>query len=170
MTELLCRFWPEQIKALPSFLHQLEIRMKSIKLAIPFALLLSVLSGEVLAGNTKMTITATNNTTSTVTPSGASYAGTVFPNPAPLNAGLSQTYINTGLGNVTSFHIDYSNTAGKKCHFDAASYNQTTSTSPCVYTKAAKSTGSTFATCTATVTSASTDPANCAFSVNFKIQ
>lgn len=143
--------------------------MKLIKIALPAALLLLV-SGAAFAAPTQITITAKNNTTTTVSPSSASYAGTVFPAPAPISAPLSQTYINTGLGNVTSFHIDYSNTAGKKCHFDAASFNQSTPTSPCLYPVAAKSTGGTYATCTATITSASSNPANCSFEVTFKIQ
>ena len=142
--------------------------MKLMKHVIPAALLLMMSSGAALAA--AITITATNNTTSTVSPSSASYAGTVTPTPLPLLAGQSQPYTNTGIGNITSFHIDYSNTAGKKCHYDAASFNQSTPTSPCVYTKAAKSTGSTYATCTATVTSASTNPANCSFSVTFGIR
>ena len=127
-------------------------------------------SNATLAANTQITITASNKTTTTVTPSAANYAGTVAPNPVALSAGQSQVYINSGIGNVTSFHIDYGNTTGKKCHFDAASFNQTTPTSPCVYTKAAKSTGSSYASCTATVTAASTNPANCAFSVKFEIR
>lgn len=143
--------------------------MKSIKIALPATLLLLV-SGAAFAAPTQITITAENNTTTTVSPSSASYAGTVFPAPAPISATLSQTYINTGLGNITSFHIDYSNTAGKKCHFDAVSFNQSTPTSPCLYPVAAKSTGGTYATCTATITSASSNPANCSFAVTFKIQ
>lgn len=142
--------------------------MKSMKHVIPAALLLMLSSGAALAA--QITITATNSTTTMVSPSSASYAGTVAPTPAALSAGQSQIYVNTGIGNVTSFHIDYSNTAGKKCHYDAASFNQSTPTSPCVYTKAAKSTGSTYATCTATVTSVSTNPANCSFSVTFGIR
>lgn len=143
--------------------------MKLIKIALPAALLLLV-SGAAFAAPTQITITATNNTTTTVSPSNASYAGTVNPTPIALFAGQSQPYLNTGLGNITSFHIDYSNTAGKKCHFDAASFNQSTPTSPCLYPVAAKSTGSTYATCTATITSASSNPANCSFSVTFKIR
>lgn len=142
--------------------------MKSMKLAT--ALLLLVSSAAAFAANTQITITAANNTTTTVSPTGANYAGTVTPTPVAVNSGLSRTYINTGIGNITSFHIDYSNAAGKKCHYDAASFNTTTPTSPCLYTKAAKSTGSTYANCTATVTSASTNPANCAFSVTFGIR
>jgi len=143
--------------------------MKFLKLAIPAALLLLASSGAAFAAPTQITITATNNTTTTVSPSNASYAGTVAPLPAQLIAGQNQLYINTGLGNLTSFHIDYSNTTGKKCHYDASSYNQTITGSPCVYNKAAKSTGTTYASCTATATSASTDPANCSFSVTFGI-
>lgn len=144
--------------------------MKSMKLTIPAALLLLLSSGAAFAAAT-ISITATNNTTTTVSPSSASYAGTVNPFPLlSISPTQSQFYVNTGIGNVTSFHIDYSNTAGKKCHFDAASFNQSTPTSPCVYTKAAKSTGSTYASCTATVTSASTNPANCSFAVTLKIQ
>lgn len=143
--------------------------MKFMKLAIPAALLLFASSGAALAA-AQITITATNSTTTTVSPSNASYAGTVNPTPLPLLAGQSQLYLNTGLGNITSFHIDYSNTAGKKCHYDASSYNQTVTGSPCVYNKAAKSTGGTYANCTATVTAASVDPANCSFSVTFGIR
>lgn len=144
--------------------------MKLKKLAIPAALLLLLSSGAAFA-SAQISITATNNTTSTVSPSAASYAGTVLPFPfLTIDPTLSRSYVNTGLGNVTSFHIDYSNTAGKKCHFDAASFNQTTSTSPCLYPVKAQSTGGTYATCTATITAASTNPANCSFSVTFKIQ
>lgn len=116
------------------------------------------------------TITVNNKTTTTITPSSLNYAGTVSPTPIALTAGQSQTYVESGIGNVTSFHGDYSNTSGKKCHYDVASYNQTTSTSPCVYTKAAKSTGTSFATCTATVTAFSLDPSNCSVSVRFDMQ
>lgn len=141
-----------------------------MKLAIPAALLLFVSSVAAFAAPAQMYITATNNTTTTVTPSSPNFAGTVAPLPAQLAVGQSQSYVNAGLGNLTSFHIDYSNTAGKKCHYDAASYNSGGIGSPCVYTKGAQSTGGTYATCSATVTSASTDPANCSFSITFKIQ
>lgn len=118
---------------------------------------------------TLMTINVTNNTTSSATPSSVQYTGMLSPTPIPLTAGESKTYYDTGLGNITSFHINY--TSGtKKCHFDAALYNQTTSTSPCVYTKAATSTGSTYATCTAAITSSSLDQAACSFTVNFGIR
>jgi hypothetical protein len=142
--------------------------MKLIKIALPAALLL-LASGAAFA-SAQINITATNNTTTTVTPSNANYAGYVTPLPAQIIASQSQSYTNVGLGNVTSFHIDYSNTAGKKCHFDAASFNQSTPTSPCLYPVAAKSTGGTYATCTATITSVSSNPANCSFSVTFTIR
>lgn len=144
--------------------------MKLMKIALPAALLL-LASGAAFAAPAQINITATNNTTTTVSPSNASYAGTVNPFPLlSIATTQSQFYVNTGIGNVTSFHVDYSNTAGKKCHFDAASFNQSTPTSPCLYPVAAKSTGGTYATCTATITSASSNPANCSFSVTFKIR
>ena len=134
-------------------------------------MMLVLLAANVFAANTKMTINVTNNTASSATPSSANYAGTLTPLPLAIPATKTQNYIESGIGNITSFHIDY--TAGtKKCHYDAASYSNIDAlgTYYCVYTKAAKSTGSSSATCTATVSALSQDPTNCAFTVNFGIR
>ena len=140
---------------------------------VPSLLITAIIMQFLLSANafaaTQMTINVTNSTTSTATPSSVQFIGTLAPTPLALIAGANQSYIDTGFGNITSFHANYSS-GTKKCHFDGASYNQTTSTSPCVYTKAANSTGSTSATCTATITASSLDPANCSFSVNYGIR
>jgi hypothetical protein len=146
--------------------------MKNRKM-VPRLLMTAIIMQFLLAANafatTQMTINVTNNTTSTATPSSVQYMGTLTPTPTALNIGANQTFIDNGIGNITSFHANYSS-GTKTCHFDSASYNQSGSTSPCVYTKAAKSTGSTSATCTAIVTAASLDPANCSFTVKFGIR
>lgn len=136
--------------------------------------LLSVASiGSAAAASSQISITTTNGTTSTVTPSGQNFAGTVLPLPQAILARQSQAAVNTGIGNVTSFHIDYKQTTGGKgCHYDAASYSNIgpTGIKSCIYTKAAQSNGSSYATCSATVTSFSSDPNNCSFAVTFSIK
>lgn len=118
-----------------------------------------------LAGTAFDTITFTNNGAAAVTSSGVSFAGTVSPSPAAtVGAGQSNTYVETGVGNVTSFHIDYS-AGGKKCHFDSASFPNGAS---CTFTKNALSQGSAFATCTATLTAF--DLQTCSQSVSFTMR
>jgi len=110
-------------------------------------------------------ITFKNNGTVSVTSSGASFAGTLTNPPAStVGPGGSDFYTEIGIGNVTSFHIDYS-AGGKRCHFDSASFPSGAS---CSFTKNAQSQGSTFATCTATLTSF--DFMTCSQSVTFTMQ
>ena len=142
--------------------------MSNIRACVVATLLMSAFAAFAL--NTQATITVSNKTTSTVSPSGVNYAGTLAPALASIVTHGSQTYVNTGVGNVISFRADYGNTAGKTCRFNASAFNQTTPTSPCVYNKSAQSVGTTSATCTAIITSASTSPSNCAFSVAFEVK
>lgn len=125
----------------------------------------SVLEAQ-LSGTAFDFITFTNSGTASVTSSGASFAGTVSPAPlAVVAAGQSDQYAETGIGNVTSFHIDYTS-GSKKCHFDSASFPNTSG--GCTFTKNAQSQGSTFATCTATVTGF--DLTTCSQSVTFSMR
>jgi hypothetical protein len=144
---------------------------KSMFIMMVVVMIQLLLSANVFAANTKMTINITNNTNISATPSSANYAGILTPLPLAIPATKTQNYIETGIGNLTSFHIDYSSST-KKCHYDAASYTNIDAfgNSYCVYTKAAKSTGSAYATCTATVSALSQDPTNCAFTVDFGIR
>lgn len=143
--------------------------------ALAAALFAGVLgaSGSAHAQNSQIGITVQNKlTTTSISPSSFNYAGTISPAPASsIPANSSNTYYNTGIGTTTSFHVDYSAASGgKKCHYDAASYmNYPYYGSPyCTFTKAAKSTGYTYATCNATITSMNTS--NCSFTVTFSIQ
>lgn len=126
---------------------------------------ISVLEAQ-LSGTAFDFITFTNNGTVSVTSSGANFAGTVSPTPLTVvAAGQSNQYTETGIGNVTSFHIDY--TAGsKKCHFDSASFPNISGS--CTFTKNAQSQGSTFATCTATITGVNLT--TCSQSVTFSMR
>ncbi|MDF3036921.1 MAG: hypothetical protein K0S28_2195 [Paucimonas sp.] len=151
--------------------------MKFYTLAITTAIALASLgfSGTAFAATSQITITAKNGiSTTTIAPSGLNYAGTVLPFPGNIGANTSQTYTNTGIGTVTSFHLDYTAASGgKKCHFDASSYITTAGLPYCTFNKAAQSKGTTFATCTATITQMApvnaSDP-NCSFSVTFNMQ
>jgi hypothetical protein len=130
----------------------------------------SVLEAQ-LSGTAVATITFTNRGTATANSSSANFAGFLTPAPASsVNAGQSDHYTETGIGNTSSFHIDY--TAGsKKCHFDSASFSDggTLITPPaCKFTKNAQSQGSTFATCTATLTAF--DLMTCSQSLTFSMQ
>ncbi|HEX4421220.1 MAG TPA: hypothetical protein VH165_25070 [Kofleriaceae bacterium] len=113
-------------------------------------------SGETSAVTSELTGTASdgitfkNNGTASVTPSGLNIAGFLSSQPvSPVLPGGGDSYTETGVGNITSFHIDYS-AGSKRCHFDSASFP---SGSSCTFTKNAQSQGGTFATCTATLTS-----------------
>jgi hypothetical protein len=118
-----------------------------------------------LTGTATDSITFKNNGTVLVTSSGANFAGFLSKPPAPTVApGGIDLYTETGIGNITSFHIDYS-AGSKKCHFDSASFP---SGSSCTFTKNAQSQGGTFATCTATLTSF--DFSTCSQSVTFTMQ
>jgi len=91
-----------------------------------------------LSGTAFDFITFTNNGTVSVTSSGANFAGTVSPTPlTTVTAGHSDNYTETGIGNVTSFHIDYTAAFTKKCHFDSASFPN--SSGGCTFTKNAQS-------------------------------
>jgi hypothetical protein len=126
---------------------------------------------EVISGTAIAMITFTNSSTSTANSDSANFAGTVMPTPmSSVTAGLSDHYTETGIGNVTSFHINYT-VGSKKCHFDTASFpaGGTILTPPaCTFTKMAQSQGSTFATCTATLTAF--DLNTCSQSVTFSIR
>ena len=128
----------------------------------------SVLEAQ-LSGTAKATITFINAVD--VISSGASFAGFMTPTPlASVPAGHGDLYVETGIGNVTSFGINYT-AGGKKCHFDSAAFpgGGTILTPPfCMFTKNAQSQGSTFATCTATVTAV--DLTTCSQSVTFSMQ
>jgi hypothetical protein len=115
------------------------------------------------------TITFNNKTSVTVNSGSLNFAGTVSPTPlASVVAGGSDFYTETGIGTVTSFHVTYTaQTGGKACHFDSASFSNTPNPG-CTFTKNAQSQGSTFATCTATVTSINNT--TCSQSVTFSMQ
>ncbi len=124
-----------------------------------------------LIGTAVATITFKNNGTTTATSSGLNFAGTVSPTPAAMVlAGQSNQYVETGITNISSFHIDY--TAGnKKCHFDVAAVPSagTIFTPPsCMFTKNAQSQGTASATCTATLTAF--DLNTCSQSISFSMQ
>ena len=124
-----------------------------------------------LSGTAVARFTFVNNGTVTVNSSGVNFAGSLSnPPAASVNAGQSDQYTETGIGNITSFHIDY--TAGsKKCHFDSAAFPDggTILTPPaCKFTKNALSQGSTAATCTATITAFNLE--TCSQSVTFSMR
>jgi len=125
----------------------------------------SVLEAQ-LSGTAFDFITFTNNGTVSVTSSGVNVAGFVSPTPLTVvTAGQSDQYTETGIGNVTSFHINYS-AGSKTCHFDSASFPGTSG--GCTFTKNAQSQGGTFATCTATVTGV--DLTTCSQAVTFTMR
>lgn len=113
------------------------------------------------------TITFFNNTSVIVDSGSFNFAGTVSPTPlSSVSAGGSDFYTETGIGTVTSFHVTYTaRTGGKVCHFNSASF---LNGSACSFTNNGQSQGSTFATCTATLTSFSNT--TCSQSVTFKMQ
>lgn len=133
-----------------------------------------VVSESAMAANSTITITTQNKDTVQITPSSLNCTGTILPIPSNINAEASQTVINTGLSTVTSYHIDYSTiSGGKKCHYDASSWLSNPATGACAFNKASQSTGSSYATCTATITStAPPSPSSpiCSFEVIFGIQ
>lgn len=115
------------------------------------------------------TITFNNKTSVTVNSGSFNFAGTVSPTPlASVGPGGSDVYTETGIGTVTSFHVTYTaQTGGKACHFDSASFSNAPNPG-CTFTKNAQSQGSTFATCTATLTSFNNT--TCSQSVTFSMQ
>lgn len=133
-----------------------------------------VVSESAMAANSQIAVTTRNLTTVTITPSSLNYAGALSPTPGNIIAGSYQTVYNTGISTVTSYHIDYSTVSGgKKCHYDASSWLSNPATGACTFNKAAQSTGSNYATCTATITSTaprSPSNPNCSFAVTFGIQ
>jgi len=112
-------------------------------------------------------ITFENKMSVTADPSSLNVAGTLSKTPGNVSALSTDSYIETGIGSVTSFHITYTAASGgKQCHFDSASFPNTTG--GCTFTKNTQSQGSTFATCTATITSF--NEATCSQSVTFSMQ
>ncbi|HYD71066.1 hypothetical protein [Azospirillum sp.] len=97
------------------------------------------------------TVTVKNNTAYPMTfrsPSGQ-ILGTVSPNPpgvAPINGGTSIFTVNSTYSNIASIHFYFEN-GSRGCKFD------TSYTTSGGYTKAATSSGSTYVSCTATLTS-----------------
>lgn len=125
---------------------------------------------EAATGTATNSITFNNKTTVSVNSGSLNVAGFMTPTPkGTVTAGASDFYTETGIGTVTSFHITYTaQTGGKACHFDSASFPNTPPTPGCTFTKNAQSQGSTFATCTATLTSF--DNTTCSQSVTFSMQ
>lgn len=118
-----------------------------------------------LTGTATVAITVANHGTAAISPRGLNFAGTVSPTPRS-NITTSDFYTESGVGNVSSFHVNYdSATGGKSCHFDVAAFPSGAS---CTFTKNAQSQGSTFATCTATVTSF--DFMTCSQAITFSMQ
>lgn len=121
-------------------------------------------------GPARNTITFRNQTAVGVTSSSVQFAG--FMNPAPassVGSGASDFPVEQNSSPILSFHITYTTqTGGKVCHFDSASFPNSFPTPGCTFTKGAQSQGSTFATCTATITSF--DNTTCSQSVTFTMQ
>ncbi len=119
-----------------------------------------------LSGTARATITFNN--TIDVSSDTVQVAGFLDKTPSsfvPANQG--DRYTETGIGNITSFHINY--TAGsKKCHFDSAAFPSSGTNPVCTFTKNAQSQGTTFANCTATITNF--DFGTCSQSVTFSMQ
>ena len=115
--------------------------------------LLLGLSAHAQAQTAQAIVTYNNNNTTGATTSGTiTHDGTLLPAPqTSIAAGHSDGYTNTGIGNVTSVHVTYTN-GTKQCKFDAAG---NANGAGCLYTKAGTSQGTTTATCTATITSES---------------
>ena len=125
----------------------------------------SVLEAQ-LSGTALDFITFRNNGTVSVTSSNASFVGFVSPTPLTVvGAGQSDQYTETGIGNVTSFDIDYS-AGDKKCHYHSVSVPN--SSGICIFTENAKSTGLVFASCTATLTGF--NGTSCSQAVTFTMQ
>ncbi len=118
----------------------------------------------------QVTVTTKNLGTVAINPTYQNVLGSVLPVLSPVSAGSSNLNVNSGISNIISYHVDYSSASGqKRCRFDASSTRSVT-TGQCTYTKAATSTGSSYATCTATASNLSTNPANCSFAVTFSMK
>lgn len=144
-----------------------------------------------LSGTASASITFNNNTPDTAFSDSVSFAGSVQGHQfLPVNGFGHDFYTEQGIGNVTSFHINY--TAGSKsCHFDDAAVTNPgtlilcstgsmsqcatpcsgglcTTPVTCKFTNNAQSKGSVFANCTTTLTSFDTQ--TCSQTVTFSIQ
>jgi hypothetical protein len=121
-------------------------------------------------GPTINNITFHNQTTVGVSSSSVSFAG--FMQRAPVSSvdsGRSDFLIESNSSPSTSFHITYTTqTGGKVCHFDSASFSNNPPAPGCIFTNNAQSQGGAFATCTATITSF--DNTRCSQSVTFTMQ
>jgi hypothetical protein len=135
-----------------------------------FASLVLATCATLASAETQITITTKNTGTVAIDPTYQNILGTMTPILSTVPASSSRVNINTGISNFTSYHVDYSSITGsKRCRFDASS-SKSIATNQCSYTKAAQSMGNTYATCKATVTALSLDPANCSFSVTFDMK